>query len=189
MFPAVPYVDTNAKVTDFLPFCTIGISMYQKMLSWNLTPSLRTKLQRWQTFSFFALLELVCTKKVPYPIHYSLLIYPKLILLWSVPDGLTDWQRKFFTPCSLSSFFSTERTGPYPQAQLYWAGRTVGWMANWTRERQKAKLALHVIRMQKRDSSFCKLIGQSPSTELHWVGLRKGKWWGTAMVPAYFKCL
>ncbi len=26
----VPYVDTNAKVTYFLPFCTIGISMYQK---------------------------------------------------------------------------------------------------------------------------------------------------------------
>ncbi len=27
----VPYVDTNAKVTDFLPFCSIGISMYQKI--------------------------------------------------------------------------------------------------------------------------------------------------------------
>ena len=26
----VPYVDTNAKVTNFFPFCTIGISMYQK---------------------------------------------------------------------------------------------------------------------------------------------------------------
>jgi hypothetical protein len=22
--------------------------------------------------------------------------------------------------------------GPYPQAQLYWAGRTMGWMADWT---------------------------------------------------------
>jgi hypothetical protein len=35
-------VDTNAKVTDFLPFCAIGISMYQKMLYQNLTPSLHT---------------------------------------------------------------------------------------------------------------------------------------------------
>jgi hypothetical protein len=42
------------------------------------------------SFSLFALLELVCTKKVPNPIHYSLLIYPKLILLWSVPDRQTD---------------------------------------------------------------------------------------------------
>ena len=25
----VPYVDINAKVTNFFPFCTIGISMYQ----------------------------------------------------------------------------------------------------------------------------------------------------------------
>ena len=60
---------------------------------------------RWQTFSLFALSELVCTKKVPYPIHYSLLIYPKLILLWSVPDRRTDWQTRFFTPCSLILFF------------------------------------------------------------------------------------
>ncbi len=79
-------------------------------LSWNLTPSLCTilyvhELQRWQTFSLFALSELVCIKKVPYPIHYSLLIYPKLILLWSVTDGRTDWWTTFFTPCSLSSFF------------------------------------------------------------------------------------
>ena len=40
-------------------------------------------------------------------------------------------------------------------------------------ERLKAKLALHVICMQKGDSRvhFCKLLGQSPSTELHygWV--------------------
>ena len=27
-------------------------------------------------------------------------------------------------------FFSTGRVGPYPQAQLYWAGRTMGWMAD-----------------------------------------------------------
>jgi hypothetical protein len=42
------------------------------------------------SLSLFALSKLVCSKKVPYPIHYSLLIYLKLILLWSVPDGLTD---------------------------------------------------------------------------------------------------
>ena len=30
----------------------------------------------------------------------------------------TEGQRNFFTPCSLSFFFSTERVGPYPQAQL-----------------------------------------------------------------------
>ncbi len=54
----VPYVDTNAKVADFLPFCTIGISVYQKMLSQNLTPSLRTtsyvhESLRWQPLSPF----------------------------------------------------------------------------------------------------------------------------------------
>jgi hypothetical protein len=38
-------------------------------------------------------------------------------------------QRKFFTPCSLSSFFPLN-VGPYPQAQLYWARQTMGWMAD-----------------------------------------------------------
>ncbi len=56
-------------------------------------------------------------------------------------DALIPWSRfpsvhrpkKFFTPCSLSYFFfPTEHTGPYPQAQLYWAGWTMGWMADWT---------------------------------------------------------
>jgi hypothetical protein len=27
-------------------------------------------------------------------------------------------------------FFPTEHAGPYPQAQLYWAGQTMGWMAD-----------------------------------------------------------
>jgi hypothetical protein len=36
----VPYVDTNAKVTNYFPFCTIGISMYQKrILTYFITPS------------------------------------------------------------------------------------------------------------------------------------------------------
>ncbi len=65
-------------------------------------------MHRWQTFFLFALSELVCTKKVPYPIHFSLLIYPKLILLWSV----TDWWRKLFTPSSLILFFSLSARGP-----------------------------------------------------------------------------
>jgi hypothetical protein len=74
---------------------------------------------------------------IPWPmtIHYSLLIYPKLILLWSVPDRLTDWlTEKILHPLFPKLFFSpTEHAGPYPQTQLYWAGRTVGWIANWTR--------------------------------------------------------
>jgi hypothetical protein len=36
----VPYVDTNAKVTNFFPFCTNGISMYQKcILPYFIIPS------------------------------------------------------------------------------------------------------------------------------------------------------
>ncbi len=63
------------------------------------------------SFSLFALSELVCTKKVPYPIHCSLLIYPKLILLWSVTDsGLSGCI--FHHPCSLNSFFSLSTRGP-----------------------------------------------------------------------------
>ncbi len=45
----------------------------------------------------------------------------------------TEGRTEFSTPCSLSYFFVTECAGPYPQAQLYWAGRTMGWMAIWTR--------------------------------------------------------
>jgi hypothetical protein len=42
----------------------------------------------------------------------------------------TDRRTEFFAPCYLSYFFYTERAGPYPQAQLYWAGQTMGWMAD-----------------------------------------------------------
>jgi len=47
-----------------------------------------------------------------------------------VTDRQTD--REISTPLSPYYFFlySTERAGPYPQAQLYWAGRTMGWMAD-----------------------------------------------------------
>jgi hypothetical protein len=37
---------------------------------------------------------------------------------------------KILHPLLPKFFFFTERAGPYPQAQLYWAGRTMGWMAD-----------------------------------------------------------
>ena len=100
-----------AKVTDFLsfcpfgisifPFCTIGISMYQKRI-------------------------------LPY------IIIPYFLTPSFFPFGAlqTEGQRNLYTPRYLSSFFFplSARAGPYPQAQLYWAGRTMGWMADWTRE-------------------------------------------------------
>ena len=41
-------------------------------------------------------------------------------------------------------FFSTERAGPYPQAKLYWTGRTMGWMADWTRYHKYARVGVKV---------------------------------------------
>ncbi len=65
-----------------------AISIFDTFSSYHIV---RTRIAKvTASFSLFALSELVCTKKVPYPIHYSLLIYPKLILLWSVPDRLTE---------------------------------------------------------------------------------------------------
>jgi hypothetical protein len=37
---------------------------------------------------------------------------------------------KILHPLLPKFFFFIERTGPHPQAQLYWAGQTMGWMAN-----------------------------------------------------------
>ena len=92
----VPYVDTNAKVTNFFPFCTIGISMYQKRI-------------------------------LPY------IIIPYFLTPSFFPFGAlrTDGQKDRFQHPLLPKFFffSTERAGPYPQAH-YWAGRTMGWMAD-----------------------------------------------------------
>jgi hypothetical protein len=43
----------------------------------------------------------------------------------------TDRQKdRFLHPLFPKFFFFTEHMGPYPQAQLYWAGRTMGWMAD-----------------------------------------------------------
>ena len=107
-------------------------------LSRNLTPSLRTtsyvhESRRWQTVSLFALSELVCTKNVFYPIIIPSTFLPQAYSLLE-RSRRTEGRTNFNTPPLLPKFFffSTERAGPYPQAQLYWAGRTLGWMADWT---------------------------------------------------------
>ncbi len=67
-----------AKVTDFLPFCTIGISMYQ-------------------------------TSTLPYTLFLTYL--PQAYS--SLEDSRqTDGRTRFFTPCSLTSFFSLSAQGP-----------------------------------------------------------------------------
>jgi hypothetical protein len=86
-----------AKVANFFPFWTIGISMYQKCILPNfIIPS-------------------TISPQASSPLSHH---------------RQTEGRTTFFTPCYLSSFFFTERAGPYPQAQLYWAGRTMGWMAD-----------------------------------------------------------
>ena len=53
---------------------------------------------------------------------------------------------------SLTSFFFTERAGPYPQ-ELYGAGRTMGWKADWTRKstiRPKSRISLKQISKKKK---------------------------------------
>jgi hypothetical protein len=106
-------------------------------LSRNLTPSLSyhvvsyvNESRRWQTFSLFALSELVyslfslselvCTNKEFYPIILlPLLSHPKLLPLWSVTDRQTEGRTTFFTP--YGSFFHWAR-GALP------AGATLlGW--------------------------------------------------------------
>ncbi len=67
-------------------------------------------------FSLFALSELGYTKNVFTLFYYSLLIYPKLIPFWSVPDGQTE---KILHPLFPEFFFFTVHAGPYLQAQLY----------------------------------------------------------------------
>jgi hypothetical protein len=69
------------------------------------------------SFSLFELSELVCTKKVPYPYIIPYLFTPSLFSFGALrTDRLTD---KILHPLFPKFFFSTERVGPYPQAQLY----------------------------------------------------------------------
>ena len=59
----VPYVDINAKVTNFFPFCTIGISMYQKrilpyfIIPSTFSPQASSPLERYGRTKFFIFLE------------------------------------------------------------------------------------------------------------------------------------
>ncbi len=126
-------------------------------LTRNLTPSLSyhsyvSKSRRRQTFSLFALLELVyylfslselvCTKNVFYPI----LLFPTFSPQASSPLERSRQTEKFQHPFHPYFFlFSTDRAGPYPQAQLYWAGRTMGWMAGWTRYHKYARVGTYHI--------------------------------------------
>jgi hypothetical protein len=98
-----------AKVTDFLSFCPFGISFF---------PFLTIGISMYQK------------RILPY------FIVPYFLTPSFFPFGAfrTDRQRNLNTntPCYLSSFFfPLSARGPaYPQAQLYWAGRTMGWMAD-----------------------------------------------------------
>jgi hypothetical protein len=99
-----------------LTFCNVFFNFATAILkfdTFSLYHIVRTQIAKvTASFSLFALSELVCTKKVPYPIHYSLFIYPKLILLWSVTDGWTDKILHPFTP-SLFSFGAFRSAYPF----------------------------------------------------------------------------
>jgi hypothetical protein len=57
-------------------------------------------------------------------------IYFYFIIFSQKRNGKRETHGRRGSSCYLSSFFFSERAGPYPQAQLYWAGRTMGWMAD-----------------------------------------------------------
>jgi hypothetical protein len=59
-----------------------------------------------------------------------ILLFPTYLPQASSPLERSGQTEKILHPLFLKFFFFTERLGPYPQAQLYWAGRTMGWMAN-----------------------------------------------------------
>jgi hypothetical protein len=76
---------------------------------------------------------------LPY-LLFPLLSHPKLLPLWSVPD------RQISTPFSpLLLFFFHRARGALPAAQFYWAGRTMGWMANITRSKCVTAVNLSVL--------------------------------------------
>ena len=96
------------KLTDFISFWPFGICIF---------PFLTIGISMYQ-------------KRILPHFIILLLSHPKLLPLWSGTDRRTDGQHSS-PPLTLVLFF-TERAGPYPQAQLYWAGRTMVWMADWT---------------------------------------------------------
>jgi hypothetical protein len=104
-------------------------------LSRNLTPSLRTtsyvhESRRWQTVPLSCTIGISMYQKhiLPYVIIPST-FSPQA----SSPLSHHRQTEKILHPLLPKLFFSTERAGPYPQAQLYWAGQTMGWMADWTK--------------------------------------------------------
>jgi len=102
---------------------TIWLSLLPFYFIIWLSPSWILPSAAWQTFSLFALSELVCTKHVFYPILlFPLLSHPKLLPLWSIKDRQTEGRTTFFTPLYLTSFFFHWAPGALP------AGATLlGW--------------------------------------------------------------
>jgi hypothetical protein len=88
-----------AKLTDFLSFCPFGISIF---------PFLTIGISMYQK------------RILPYYIIPST-FSPQA----SSPFGALRTDNILHPPLPKFFFFSTERAGPYPQAQLYWAGRTM----------------------------------------------------------------
>ena len=103
----ISYVNRIAKVTDFLSFCPFGISI----------------------FPFLTIGISIYQKRM---LLYFIIPYFLVPSFFPFGAFLTDWRTKFFTSLYLNKF-SSERAGPSPRAQLYWAGWTMGWKADWTR--------------------------------------------------------
>jgi len=101
-----------AKVTDFLSFCPFGISIF---------PFLTVGISMYQK-------RIIPYFIIPYLFTPSWFSFGAL-----QTDRQTEKFRHPFHPYVLLLFFHWECVGPYPQAQLYWAGWTMGWMADWTR--------------------------------------------------------
>ncbi len=64
--------------------------------------------------------------------------------------------------------------GPYPHAQLYWAGRTMGWMADWTREmwlRCEKKWQVWNLPRERQ------ILEGGGISMAHWKGSKTCWWW------------
>ena len=108
-----------AKVTDFLSFCPFGISIF---------PFLTIGISMYQKRILpYFIIPSTFSPQASSPLERS---------------GRTEKSQHPLLPKFF--FFSTERAGPYPQAQLYWAGRTMGWMADWTRYHKYARVGVKV---------------------------------------------